>query len=396
MRYIDSMGRTAPTTLGHWLSNEVPAQQAHLRIKTGYFSFDGLGALQKCIGHLVQNDLPISVVLGANEKATIKADVDALYSLMACPRPNAKLCVVTCTGGLFHPKVLHLTRTDGSEFAYIGSANFTPSGINGANLEAGIMLDTREGDPIGILQEIAASIDDWFQGTTVGVTQIASPATTQQLLVDGVLGLIKPPISNGASGSGGGSSAAAKMPLKPLVSFPSLSTNSSKPTNAGTPQIGAGSNIGNAALPVGGLDVLIAEIGGGTRWKQANFPVNMIRSFFGVNPTANDHIELYRISATGTQYPPDNTQVVNVKSQNYRIELALAAGIPYPINGRPIGVFRKIGIKKFRYRIFFVGDSGYSNLASALQSRYIGSSHHLKRIEISVADLGQIWPSCPV
>ncbi len=388
MRYLDSMGREAATALGHWLSNESPAQQAHLRIKTGYFAFNGLGALQKSIDQLVQNHLPISVVLGANEKATIKADVDALYSWMACPRPNAKLCVVTCTGGLFHPKVIHLTRTDGSALAYVGSANLTSAGINGTNLEAGILLDSRQGDSIHILNEIAASIDDWFQGAAAGVTQIVSSATTQQLVDDGVLGLIRPATSNGAGGSSGGSPTTAKMPLKPLVSFPSPSTSSSSSTSVGPSNTGTSANSGS--------DVLVAEIGGGPRWKQANFPVNMIKNFFGVSPTANDYIELYSVFANGTQSPPVKTQVVNVKSQNYRIELSSVAGIPYPSNGRPIGVFRKTGLKKFRYRIFFLGDSGYSNLSTTLQTRYTGPTHHLKRVEMSSSDLNSIWSSCPV
>lgn len=396
MKYLDSMGRTAASAVGHWLSNEPPAQQAHLRIKTGYFAFNGLGALQKSIGQLVQNNLPISVVLGANEKATIKADVDALYSLMGGPRSNAKLCVVTCSGGLFHPKVIHLTRTDGSELAYVGSANLTPAGINGSNLEAGILLDSREGDSISILQEIAASIDDWFQGSPTGVTQITGPATTQKLVNDGILGLVRPPISNGTGGSGGGSSTATKMPLKPLVSFPSPPPTSASIIATGSVNTGAGTSSGSMPQAIGGLDVLVAEIGGGPRWKQANFPVNMIKSFFGVNPTANDHIELYSVSPTGIQSAPDNTQVVNVKSQNYRIELASVAGIPYPANGRPIGVFRKIGLKKFRYRIFFLGDSGYQNLVTALQAKYTGPVHHLKRIEISQLDMNLIWTSCPV
>ncbi|HEY7806705.1 MAG TPA: phospholipase D family protein, partial [Croceibacterium sp.] len=151
--------------MGHWLCQEVPGEQAHLRVKTGYFTMNGLGALKASIDHLVQNDLPISIALGANEKATIKADVDALYTFMGCPRPNAKLCVVRCTGGLFHPKVVHLTRTDGSELAYVGSANVTPAGVNGTNIEAGLLLDSRQGDPIAVLKQIAASVDQWFAST---------------------------------------------------------------------------------------------------------------------------------------------------------------------------------------------------------------------------------------
>ena len=240
MRYLDSTARAATSSLGHWLSQEVPGEQAHLRIKSGYFTLNGLGALKSSIDQLVLNDSPISIVLGANEKATIQSDVDDLYTLMGCPRPKAKLCVVTCAGGLFHPKVVHLLRTDGSQLAYVGSANATSAGFNGTNIEAGLLLDSRNGDSAAILDEIAVSIDAWFQGAQAGVTNIAGPATTQQLVTAGVLGLVKQNLGNSAPGSSGSGSTASKVPLVPLVSFPSLAEPAqSSVTSGGTGQAAA-------------------------------------------------------------------------------------------------------------------------------------------------------------
>jgi hypothetical protein len=144
------------------------------------------------------------------------------------------------------------------------------------------------------------------------------------------------------------------------------------------------------------LEVLVAEIGKGVRWKQANFPIAIMKDYFGVNPTASEHIDLYPVAANGAQAPPVDTQVVNVESQNYRIELTSVSGVAYPSNGRPIGVFRKIGGKKYRYRVFFPGDAGHSALNSGLAKSYQGPTHHLKRIVISSATLNAIWSACPV
>jgi hypothetical protein len=396
LRYLDSTGRTSADALGHWLSQEAPAQQAKLRIKTGYFTLNGLSPLQASIAHLVQSDLPISIALGANEKATLKADVDSLYALIGCPRPNAKLCVIGCVGGLFHPKVVHLTRTDGSQFAYVGSANVTPAGISGTNIEAGFLLDTRDGDPPSTLDEIAASIDVWFQATQTGVTNIAGPNVTQQLVDDGILGVTVQLTGAGSNGSSGGPQPPKRMKLKPLVSFPSLVT---MPQSSSTPAGGApgSASAGSAgAQGVGGLEYLVAEIGGGPRWKQANFPYLMVQNYFGVNPTGNDFIDLYPVAANGNQSPPVNTKVVHVKSQNYRMELGSVAGMPYPSSGRPIGVFRKIGAKKFRYRVFFPGDPGHAALDAGLVKIYAGPARQLKRIAIDWPTLNSIWGSCPV
>jgi hypothetical protein len=395
LRYLDSTGRSNTDALGHWLSQEVPAQQAYLRIKTGYFTLNGLSPLKASIAHLVQGDLPISIALGANEKATIKTDVDSLYTLIGCPRPKAKLCVIGCVGGLFHPKVIHLTRTDGSQFAYVGSANVTPAGVNGTNIEAGFLLDTRDGDPASTLNEIAASIDDWFQGTKMGVTHIAGPTVTQQLVVDGILGIASQPSGTGSNGSSGGPQPPKRMKLNPLVNFPSLVTTPPGSSTGG----GAGTGASTGTGPTqggGGLEYLVAEIGAGRRWKQANFPYAVMQNYFGVNPTGNDYIDLYLVAANGNQGPPVSTKVVHVQSQNYRMELASVAGLAYPSSGRPIGVFRKIGAKKFRYRVFFPGDPGHGALNSGLVKTYSGPARELKRIAIDWATLNSIWGACPV
>ena len=395
MDYLDSTVRSNNSALAHHLAQENASEQAQLRIKTGYFTLNGLGGLKSCIDHLVQNDLPISIALGANEKATIKSDVDALYSLMGCPRSNAKLCVISCAGGLFHPKVVHLTRTDGSQMAYVGSANVTPAGFNGTNIEAGILLDTRKGDPASVLDAIAASIDHWFNGVKVGVTNIASSATTQQLVVDGILGVVKPITTSSGGGSGTGQTA-PRMALAPLVSFPSLSTAGQGGSAAGGAPQASASSAPTATPGAGGPEILVAEIGAGVRWKQANFPYAIMQSYFGVNPTGNGIVSLIPVDANGLASAPVPTQVVSVKSQNYRLELSAVSGIPYPTNGRPIAVFRKTQSGGFRYRVFFPGDPGYSLLSNGLSSLYAGPAHQLKRVVMSSPGLSSIWSACPV
>ena len=396
MRYLDSTSRTAPDALGHWLKQEVASEQAHLRIKTGYFTLNGLAGLKASLDHLVQSNLPITIALGANEKATIKADVDSLYTLIGCPRPNAKLCVVSCVGGLFHPKVVHLTRTDGSALAYVGSANATPAGFNGTNIESGLLLDTRLGDPKVILDEIAASIDEWFKGTKVGVTNINGHATTQHLVTAGILGVVKPVTTNSSGGSSGGGQASPKMPLAPLVTFPSLAATSQISSNSGAAGSSNATTATTASQAVGLHSILIAEIGKGVRWKQANFPKSMMQSYFGVNPIGHGFVNLIPVSANGTASPPVVTQVVSVQSQNYRLELSAVAGLAYPTNGRPIAVFRRTAAGQFRYHVFFPGDLGYAPLSSALAQRYQGAAHHLKRITVDSPTLASIWPACPV
>ena len=53
-------------------------------------------------------------------------------------------------------------RNDGSQAAYVGSANLTPAGIGGQNVEAGLIIDTRQGNFPAVLDAVAGSVNSWF------------------------------------------------------------------------------------------------------------------------------------------------------------------------------------------------------------------------------------------
>ncbi len=66
------------------------------------------------------------------------------------PRTHAKLAVVNFSNALFHPKVFHIVRANGSQAAFVGSANFTVPGLTGSNVEAAVSIDTEAGDSPGV------------------------------------------------------------------------------------------------------------------------------------------------------------------------------------------------------------------------------------------------------
>ncbi|SEL29552.1 hypothetical protein SAMN04488526_2383 [Jannaschia helgolandensis] len=396
MRYLDSSTRNVDQALGHWIENEPTTSVSHLRLQTGYFSINGLSAFGGIIAELVGADLPVSAVVGSNDRDTTKSDVENLISLVGCPRPNARVCIVSYSGGLFHPKVVHLTRADGSQLAYVGSANLTPAGVGAGNIEAGVLLDTNDGDPVAVLDDIASRIDGWFAPSLPAASIIKTRADVQKCLDDGILGLIKPPRKS-IAGVGGTSSGPSKPTLSPLKTFAPIA--SSSPSSAAATSPSSAPTVSAPSAPtysLGGQDVLVAEIGGGARWKQANFPIAIMQNYFGVNPVANDQIRLHEVAASGAVTNAVDTQVVNVKSQNYRMELLAVAGISYPASGRPIGIFKKIASKEFRYRVFMPGDPAHATLAGYLSAKYAGPSHHLKRVIIDNSELQNLWSACPV
>lgn len=139
--------------------------------------------------------------------------------------------------------------------------------------------------------------------------------------------------------------------------------------------------------------VLIAEIPrSGNRWKQANFDVKTFSDFFGATPGNNSQRILLRsinndFSLSGIEVRPS----VSVISQNYRFELDAASGLPYPDNGKPIGVFVKVSTRMFLYHLYMPSQLLYSELKEWLQTNWSGRTDRMKRITTSVSEIDKIF-----
>ena len=128
------------------------------------------------------------------------------------------------------------------------------------------------------------------------------------------------------------------------------------------------------------------------RWNQANFNLGTFRSFFQMTPGQLHRAVLYPVTASGTVGTPEIRPGVSVKSHNYRVELGLAAGIPYPSRSRPIAVFVRIGTRRFRYRLFLPGDVDYAAiriLLTSLQPHPAG----VRRVTVSLSQFAAQLPT---
>lgn len=147
--------------------------------------------------------------------------------------------------------------------------------------------------------------------------------------------------------------------------------------------------------------VLIAEIGGGSRWKQVNFPIRIFEDFFGAKKGDNKyHINLRHVASDNKLEEVENRQAVSVKSQNYRFEIG-AAKSDYPSGpDRPIGVFIRTGERDFMYHLLMPEESGlaekmYEESREFLYNKYDGPDRNLKRVETSVEILMKNCPALP-
>lgn len=192
VKYLDSGSRDPAHTLASWLEDVLDAGVAELRLQTGFFSLDGIGLLIPALEQCKQENYITNVLVGSNDGSTLKDDVISLVDVLGIPRGGAQLGIVTFAGAFFHPKTYHVKRPDGSEAAFVGSANLTASGL-ALHVEAGIALDTRDGDAPRHLSQIAAAIDAWFAEQRAGMTLVTSLQTIENLVEDGVLSLARPP-----------------------------------------------------------------------------------------------------------------------------------------------------------------------------------------------------------
>lgn len=238
MRYLDTGSRDPAQTLAKWLEEAVREEVAELRFQTGFFSLEGIGPLISTLNRCNENDLTTNILIGSNNADTLKDDVAGLVNILGIPRNGAQLGIVNFSGAYFHPKTYHIKRVDGSQAAFVGSANLTASGL-ALHVEAGIALDTNDGDDEQHLIAIASAIDRWFDEQRDGLILVSSLETLETMTEDGVLALTRPPRTGNQNAGTESSGRASRPRLQPLVFFPPI-----------------GRPAGQTTMPVGSIPVV--------------------------------------------------------------------------------------------------------------------------------------------
>lgn len=231
MRYIDTGGRDPAHALGTWLEAAVlnDSTLTELRWQSGYFGGEILPFVTPALRRLRISRGTVSVLVGSNDGITRQADLAALLAAAGSPRPGLKVGVVSFGNGYFHPKTVHLMRGDGSAAAYVGSANLTGAG-SALNVEAGIILDTREGDDRGVLDAVSSAIEFWFAGPRPGLNLVSTLADLAALSRGGILDVPQPSRPRPPASAGGAS--ASRPALRPLLTLPVTTPPPPRPTSS--------------------------------------------------------------------------------------------------------------------------------------------------------------------
>jgi hypothetical protein len=222
VRYIDSGRRDPDQALGSWLgeATQDPSVVA-LRWQSGFFGVAGLGHLAPLMSSLKNMGHVVRLLIGSNDGVTPREDIEVLLNIVGEPRQGLDVGVVSFGNGYFHPKTIHLTRDDGSMTAYVGSANLTINGVSALHVEAGIILETRDGDDPAVLRDIVDAVDCWFTESRSGLFRITGPADLDSLVENKILSVPRPRSARWAT-AGGGQGGPRLPDLTPLIHVPPI------------------------------------------------------------------------------------------------------------------------------------------------------------------------------
>lgn len=227
MRYFDTGSREPSCALGAWLEGLTgDSTVVTARWQSGFFGADALGYFVDLFGRLSAADGVLHVLIGSNDGTTKRRDVEVLLELAGPPREHRRLGVVAFDNAYFHPKTFHFARSDGSEAAYVGSANLSRSGATSLHVEAGLVLDTHEGDSPEVLGAIRDAVDWWFDAQPEGFTLVTDAADLDDLVARGRLDVPRPPLVRpiAAPAPAGSPERVCLTPLVPVPALPVLTT----------------------------------------------------------------------------------------------------------------------------------------------------------------------------
>lgn len=378
--YIDSAYNNKSEFIRDWLDKNLLPDAKSFRVQSGYFTYAAIEPFVEILKEVVKNGKSVRFVLGSNGGSLIAKDAEGVLEIVKVS-PSCSFTVVAFQNAEFHPKCYYIKRSDDSEIALVGSGNLTQFGIS-LNVEAAILLDTYAGDNLALVQEIKDAIDKWASlGESDGAYQIKTFQDIEDLrqskIID--LGNVEVIIPRAKVLHQKKPKKSLKKSLKghwPISKTPGLKPPSPKAV----------------------ATVLIAEIpNAGGRWKQANFDQGSFEKFFGL--TIGDktkHISLQSVDEKGTLGSVETRQGVSVKSHNYRIELAAAAGLDYPSTSAPIGVFVRVAPNYFRYRLLMPTDPYYKIISAFLSSHWSGPVGRKRRTLTDTKELRKAWHASPL
>ncbi|WP_290452687.1 phospholipase D family protein [uncultured Muribaculum sp.] len=357
-----------------------------------FASYGGISALTKYILDAKEKGVIIKVILGVDQQGTSKEALEEVLTWGV----DAKI-YHTLSAPIFHPKI-YLFENEDIFTMIVGSNNLTEMGLV-KNVECSLLIKDIRSNPVyGKFHEYWKSILNGSENNLYTITQeIIDKLYKNKIITSELDRTIKYDNSNKKSNEteyNGISFSNTKIQKNPKGFVPKRLITV-KTTTTGKSGQDEDPIIDNKSFPIE-EEVLIAEIGAGTRWKQINFPIQIFQNFFGAEKGNNNYrIELVNIAKDGTLGEVENRQAVSVKSNNFRFEINCAETNKANPSGedRPIGIFVKLEPSKFLYQVIMPDDSVYVRIKNYLYNEStIRRKSELRRHIVHVEAIHALYP----
>ena len=137
LRFQDSATGDPDVCPGDWFDEHLIKGARAFRGQFGFFRFSALIKYAPVLTSMATSGKPVRLVLGSNvtDPLTME-DVESVLSITTAGAESG-LTVVALHDALFHPKVAHVVRSDGSAVAIVGSANLTVAAL-GTNVDGAV------------------------------------------------------------------------------------------------------------------------------------------------------------------------------------------------------------------------------------------------------------------
>lgn len=341
-------------SLGSVLDNELKlGGWEHMDVAVAWVRMSGLKHLGPSLRTFAASGASVRFVVGVDLRNTSS---EALDFLMKLGPSSATYVSHNESNSIFHPK-LYLFRKRGKACLIVGSNNITEPGLY-TNTEATVRLDRNsEKDPL-VLDALKA-IDHLILDPSAPAKRLDSALLTSLQVEDYVRS--EGALQQAYTGS-------HLFPKHRIFGYRFVRA----PQIAGSPrpavQKPSSSRPPNPTRPLTTDRALVAELpAGGNRWSQAGFDLATFTSFFGGSASTSATVLLYPVDANGQVRAREVRSTVAVKSQNYRVELGMGRGKPYPsVGGRPIAVLVKMHTGEVLYFITMPGDPDYASVQAVL------------------------------
>lgn len=358
-----------------------------------FASYGGVTALAPHILRAKTNDVKIKIILGIDQKCTSKEALEEVLSWGV-----DSYIYYTLNTNIFHPKVYLFENSDYYTLI-VGSNNLTEGGLV-RNVECSLLVQDMQGT------SVHSAFYDYWKGI-LDSTEDNLYAITQELIEQLYEEKIIPSDNERAMASAE-KRAAVSSESKRLSIFKSYGVQKNPEgfepkrlkrkikTKKTAVLDDATKSTKVIETPVEiGEEVLIAEIGGGPRWKQVNFPIAIFEEFFGAERGNNDYwISIMNIGQDGSLGDVEKRQAVSVKSRNYRFEIHCEETKgEYPgDSARPIVIFVKLDCDEFLYHVLLAKHDAYEKVKKYLYRESKNKAHELKRAIVHVEAIHALYP----